>query len=630
MCGIYGRLQLDGSGIAPLHADRLAISALRHRGPDDEGIWYGSQVCLGMRRLSVIDLSTGHQPIFNEDRSVCVVYNGEIYNFQELRQELAAAGHQFTTESDTEVIVHGWEQWGEDVASRMNGMFAFALWDESRRLLWIVRDRLGIKPLYCRLEPGRRLLFASEIKSILAHPDVPRDVDEKGLFNFLAYGHAVGPDSIYRGIRKLMPGHALRLERGELREYAWWNVVPGPAVHRTDEEWRADVRTLLEDGVRRQMVADVPVGAFLSGGLDSSAVVALMQRNTTHRVRTFSLGFDYGGAYNELADARRVAAFLGTDHHELIVKPEALVESLQALIYHYDEPFGDAACFPTYLVSKLARQHVTVALTGEGGDELFGGYPRYKAERWLHRLSPLLSASGSIVTPVVGALPRLRRVKKFLDAGRITDDIRRYSTLLRVFTDDVLQEVVEPGLAEAAARYDGVAVYRRHMNDAAAAEHMNRLMYVDLKTWLADTYLEKVDKASMAVSLEARVPLLDHRLVELSFQMPSRLKLSSRFTKRIFKQAVADLLPKDTLAKRKHGFSVPTDPWFRGELSRFAYDVLLDSRTRQRGFFRADAVERLWREHQEGRQVRDSHLWLLLNFELWARRFLDSRDALAA
>jgi asparagine synthase (glutamine-hydrolysing) len=626
MCGIYGRLQLDAPAIAPVDADRFAIGALRHRGPDDEGFWYGSQVCLGMRRLSVIDLSTGHQPIFNEDRSICVVYNGEIYNFQELRQELQARGHRFATSSDTEVIVHGWEEWGEDVASHLNGMFAFALWDERRRLLWLVRDRLGIKPLYYRHEPGRRLLFASEIKAILAHPDVPRDVDDTGLFNFLAYGHAVGPDSIYRGVHKLKPGHALRLERGQVREYAWWNVVPGGAVQRTDEEWRSSVRMLLEDSIRRQMVADVPVGAFLSGGLDSSAVVALMQRNTTHRVRTFSLGFDDGGAYNELADARRVAEFLGTDHHELLVRPEQLVDSLEALIYHYDEPFGDAACFPTYLVSKLARQHVT----GEGGDELFGGYPRYKAELWLHRLSPLLAAAGIMASPAVAALPRLRRIKKFLDAGRVTDEIRRYSMLLRVFTDDLLQQVVDPSLAEAAANYDAVAVYRRHMTDAAAADHMNRLMYVDLKTWLADTYLEKVDKASMAVSLEARVPLLDHRLVEMSFQIPQRLKLSSRFTKRIFKQAVADLLPKETLEKRKHGFSVPTDPLYRGELRHFAYDVLLDHRTRQRGFFRVDAVERLWREHQEGRQVRDSHLWLLLNFELWARQFLDSRNALAA
>jgi len=630
MCGIYGRLELATAQIAPLETDLLAINTLRHRGPDDEGHWYGSQVCLGMRRLSVIDLSTGHQPIFNEDRSVCVVYNGEIYNFQEIRQELESRGHCFTTDSDTEVIVHGWEEWGESVASRLNGMFAFALWDERRRLLWLVRDRLGIKPLYYRHEPGRRLLFASEIKSILAHPDVPRDVDDKGLLNFMAYGHAVAPDTIYRGIRKLLPGHALRIDKGAVTEYAWWQAVPEAPPSRSDSVWLSQVRELLEDSVRRQMVADVPVGAFLSGGVDSSAVVSLMRKNTSHRVQTFAVGFDYGGTYNELPDARRVAEYLGTDHHEILVKPAQLLDTLQTLIYHFDEPFGDAACFPTYLVSKLAREYVTVALTGEGGDELFGGYRRYWADRWLRTLSPVLSAASRLVGPVAASLPRFRRVKKLVEAGSITDDVGRYSQLMRVFTDDLLGQVVDARLAQATASYDAVAVYRRHMADARAAEHMNRLMYVDMKTWLADTYLEKVDKTSMAVSLEARVPLLDHRLVELSLRMPERLKIGSGATKLIFKRAMADLLPKQTLEKLKHGFAVPTDPWFRGELRQFAYDVLLDPRTRQRGFFRPDVVERLWREHQNGREVRDSHLWLLLNFELWARRFLDARDAVAA
>ncbi len=355
-----------------------------------------------------------------------------------------------------------------------------------------------------------------------------------------------------------------------------------------------------------------------------------MARHTRHRVQTFAVGFEYGGTYNELPDARLVAAHLGTDHHEILVKPAQLIDVLQTLVYHFDEPFGDAACFPTYLVSKLARQHVTVALTGEGGDELFGGYRRYQADRWLRLLSPLLASSRRVLGPMAGALPRFRRLKKLVEAGSEIDDVRRYSMLMRVFTDDLLAQVVEPRLAHVAASYDAAAVYRRHMTDARGAEHMNRLMYVDLKTWLADTYLEKVDKTSMAVSLEARVPLLDHRLVELSLRMPERLKISSGISKRVFKRAVADLLPTQTLQRAKHGFAVPTDPWFRGELKQFAFDVLLDTRTRQRGFFRADTVERLWREHQNGREVRDSHLWLLLNFELWAREFLDARSAAAA
>jgi asparagine synthase (glutamine-hydrolysing) len=629
MCGIYGRVDLTGP-IAPVAADGVAIGALRHRGPDDDGRWYGAQTCLGMRRLSVIDLATGDQPVFNEDRSVSVVYNGEIYNFTELRRELEARGHRFASATDTEVIVHGWEEWGEGVAERLNGMFAFAIADERQRVVWIVRDRIGIKPLYYSHQAGRSLVFASEIKALLAHGGVGRAVDEQGLLNFLAYGHAVAPQTIYRDIVKLLPGHALRIEGGRVTVRRWWHVVPHEDRRVPEEEWVRRIRTLLDDSVQRQMIADVPVGAFLSGGVDSSAVVALMTRHTTHRVKTFAVGFDHGREYNELPDARRVAAHIGTDHHEILVRPPQLLDALQTLVYHFDEPFGDAACFPTYLVSKLAREHVTVALTGEGGDELFGGYRRYPADAWLNALAPLLSAAGGLLAPIAGTLPRLRRLKKLIDAGSVADAPARYARLLRVFTDDLLERLVEAEYARAAAAYDGATAYRRHMHDARGADHMNRLMYVDLKTWLPDTYLEKVDKTSMAVSLEARVPLLDHRLVELSLQIPASFKIRGGVTKRIFKRAVADLLPAETLAKPKHGFAVPTDPWFRGELKQFAYDVLLDPRSRQRGFFRPEVVEQLWREHQSGRHVRDSHLWLLVNFELWARRFLDARDALAA
>jgi asparagine synthase (glutamine-hydrolysing) len=388
-----------------------------------------------------------------------------------------------------------------------------------------------------------------------------------------------------------------------------------------------EVRDLLEDSVRRQMIADVPVGAFLSGGIDSSAVVALMTRNTARRVQTFAVGFDYGGAYNELADARMVAAYLGTDHHEILVRAPQLREALQTLVYHFDQPFGDAACFPTYLVSRLARQHVTVALTGEGGDELFGGYRRYAADVWLRRASPVLQLASPFLTPIVSRMPRLRRIKKLVDAGRVADDASRYATLLRVFTDDLLAQLLVDPIDEA---FDPIAHYRRHMYDARHADHANRLMYVDIKTWLPDTYLEKVDKTSMAVSLEARVPLLDHRLAELSMRIPGDLKIAGGVMKRIFKRAVADLLPPATLRKPKHGFAVPTDPWFRGELREFAFEVLFDPRTRQRGYVRADAIDRLWHDHQNGHEVRDAHLWLLMNFELWARTFLDARTVVAA
>lgn len=627
MCGIYGRLDLTGRHIEQLPADALAVRALRHRGPDDEGSWYGRRVFLGMRRLSVIDLSTGHQPIANEDGTIQVVYNGEIYNFADIRRELVAKGHRFTTHTDTEVIVHGYEQWGEAVLDRFNGMFALALWDERTDTLWIARDRLGVKPLYYYLDE-RRLIFASEIKALLAHPDLPREIDPKGLMNYLAYGHAVAPDTIYRGVRKLLPGHTLRVRGRDVAMTRWWTAKPGAPTTRSEEDCAEELRRLLEDSVRLRLIADVPVGAFLSGGLDSSAVVALMKRHTTAPVKTFSVGFDGGASFNELPDARRVAAHVGSDHHELLVQSKELVGTLQTLVYHFDEPFGDAACFPTYLVSRLARSEVTVALTGEGGDELFGGYRRYWVARWLRLLR---TVTGGLAGPMLGAslgrLPRFRRLKKLIEAAGVADETSRYASLLRVFNDEAMRALVDARLEGAAAAYDAVEVYRRHFGEAEAGGEMSRLMYVDMKTWLADTYLEKVDKTSMAVSLEARVPLLDYRIVELALTMPDRYKVAGGETKRVLRRAVRDLLPPQTMSKAKHGFAVPTDPWFRGELRSFAYDVLLDPRSRGRGYFKPQEVERLWRDHQAGREVRDGHLWVLMNFELWAREYLDQRMA---
>lgn len=626
MCGIYGRLDKTGE-IARLPADLHAVRCLTHRGPDDEGIWYGSQVFLGMRRLSVIDLATGHQPIGNEDGAIQVVYNGEIYNFKDVRRELEDHGHVFATHSDTEVIVHGYEQWGEGVLDRLNGMFAIALWDGRTNSLFIARDRLGIKPLYY-YEDARRLVFASEIKAILAHPDIRRDIEPRGMLNYFAYGHAIGADTIYRGIRKLLPGHYLRARGNAMEIRAWWNPVPGPPTTMTEAECATEVRRLLEDSVRLRLISDVPIGAFLSGGLDSSAVVAIMTRQMDRPVDTFSIGFDFGAEFNELPDARRVSAHCGSNHHEVIVQARELVGALQTLVYHFDEPFGDAAAFPTYLVSKLARQHVTVALTGEGGDELFGGYRRYPAARWLRMLRAATGGlAGPLLAPAVDALPRFRRAKKLIAALRVPDDVARYAMFLRVFTNDGLHDLMDARLEQATVAFDGLETYRRHFADAKAADELNQYMYVDTKTWLVDTYLEKVDKTSMAVSLEARVPLLDYRIVEFAMSIPSAYKVRGGVTKKVLREAVRDLLPAQTMTKPKHGFAVPTDPWFRGELRDFAYEVLLDGPSRRRGYFKAAEVERLWRDHQSGREVRDGHLWLLLNFELWARQFLDQRAA---
>lgn len=626
MCGIYGRVGFDGA-IAPSAADWAAVRCLAHRGPDDEGLWSGASAVLGMRRLAVIDLPSGHQPMSNEDGTIWLVFNGEIYNYRELRTELLGHGHQFSTNGDTEVLVHGYEQWGDGLLDRLNGMFAIALWDGRTQTFWAARDRVGVKPLYY-FEDGARLILASEIKAILAQPDVPREVSETGLLNFLAYGHSVAPQTMFRGIRKLPPGHLMRVSKGTVAIREWWDADPSTPTTLNETECIAKVRSLLEDSVRLRLIADVPVGAFLSGGLDSSAVVALMSRQMDRPVETFSIGFGGGAVFNELPDARRVAQHLGTTHHEMTVSPGELSGVLETLVYHFDEPFGDAAAFPTYLVSRLARAHVTVALTGEGGDELFGGYRRYWAARWVKMLSVITGVpGGALLTGAAGVLPRFRRIKKLVEASSARGAAAQYSSLLRVFSDDMMKSTLDARYAQVAAAYDASAMYEQLFQRARGADEANRMMYADLKTWLADTYLEKVDKTSMATSLEARVPLLDYRLVEFAMTMPSTFKIAGGETKRVLRRAVADLVPASTLKKPKHGFAVPTDPWFRGELRGFAFDVLMDPRARQRGVFRPVAVERLWRDHQSGREVRDTHLWLLMNFELWARQYLDRQDA---
>lgn len=631
MCGIYGEVAR-----APIDEERarFATDQLRHRGPDESGAWAGDGVFLGIRRLSIIDLAGGQQPIWNEDESCCIVFNGELYNFIDLRQELHAKGHVFRSRSDTEVILHAYEEWGTDCLRRFNGMFAIAIWDGPPKRLFLARDRIGEKPLYYYRD-GRRFVFASEIKAILAHPKVPRELNPRGLANFLAFGHAVAPDTIYRDIHKLLPGQYLLVQDGEVSIVEYWDVGQEAAAlsgeKPSEEEYEAHILSLMDDSVRLRMAADVPVGAFLSGGVDSSAIVALMRRHALGRVKTFSVGFPGGGgAYDELSDARVVARHLGTEHYELRVEHADLVHTLRTLVYHYDEPFGDPAGFPVYMLSRFARDHVKVVLAGDGGDELFGGYRRYAVDRFAPLYQRLPAALTRTVIPaLVERFPRLRRTKRSLQTLPIPDPARRYTSWLMLFSPAMQAELLEGGLYDAVAGYDPAGHYSQYyhrMNGQTASDHLNRLMYVDVKTWLADAYMEKVDKATMACGLEARLPLLDHRLVELAFQIPGRYKIRGRSMKRIFKRAVRDLVPAAVLRKPKHGFSVPLDPWFRGDLKRFTFEVLLDERTRRRGYFNAAFVERLWREHVDGRQVWDAHLWQLLNFELWHRIYLDGES----
>jgi asparagine synthase (glutamine-hydrolysing) len=628
MCGIFGYLS---SAPIPDPCPE-ALARIHHRGPDESGQWQDGHVFLGIRRLSIIDLAGGQQPIWNANRSCCIVYNGELYNFLDLRQELEALGHVFRTRSDTEVILHAYERWGTDCLRRFNGMFAIAIWDGRHRTLFLARDRIGEKPLYY-YHDSQRFIFASEIKAILTDRGVPRQLNLRGLTNFLTFGHAVAPETIYQNVYKLMPGHYLLTEPGSIRFRAieYWDVgqepqLPAGSVF-AEDDYAERIVSLLDDSVRRRMIADVPVGAFLSGGIDSSAVVALMKRHASGLVKTFSLGFTIGGRYNELPDARRVAEHLGTEHHELRLDHEDLVQTLRTLVYHYDEPFGDPAGFPIYWLSRCAREHVKVVLTGDGGDELFGGYPRYALDQLAPTYGRLPSALTRAWIPAILAhLPKLRHLTGVARMLAIADPARRYAAWLTHATPELQAQLLHPDVVVATTGHDPSWPFPRYywnLNGATAADHLNRLMYVDLKTLLADAYLEKTDKATMASSLEARSPLLDHRLVELAFQIPGRFKIRGRSTKRILKRALRDLLPAWILNKPKQGFSVPINHWFRSELKAFAFEVLLDGRTRRRGYFNIDTVERLWREHGAGRHRWHGHLWLLLNFELWHRLYLD-------
>lgn len=629
MCGIYGALDLAGGNRSYLYAEK-ATDLLRHRGPDDGAVWRGRQIVLGMRRLSILDLPGGMQPIWNEDHTCCIVYNGELYNFRELRQELLTFGHLFRTEGDTEVIVHAYEQWGFECLDRFNGMFAFALWDDRNQQLFLARDRMGEKPLYYYRD-HQRIVFASEIKSILADPTVARCLNPRGLSNFLAFGHAMAPETIYQDIVKLLPGHYLLAKGGKVTIRQYWDVgdepqLPANYVH-SQEHDAGHILRLLDDSVRSRMVADVPVGAFLSGGVDSSAIVALMKRHATGPVKTFSLGFNVGGAYNELSDARVVADALGTDHYELVVGHEDLIRTLQNLVYHYDEPFGDAAGLPIYLLSQFAREHVKVVLAGDGADELFGGYRRYAYDQ----LAPYYSKLPRVLTEtwipgMLDHLPRFRRIKRTLNTWPLKDPARRYAAWLALFTPEMQKELLQSAMVDDIAGHDTQEPYSRYyqaLNPSMAVDHINRLMYTDLKTLLPDAYLEKVDKAAMACSLEARLPFLDHRLVELAFQIPGQYKISGLSTKLILKRAIRELVPPSVLRKPKHGFAVPTEPWFQGQLHDFAFEILLDKRTKDRGYFNSQFIEQLWREHAEGRHLWDGQLWLLLNFELWHRMYMD-------
>lgn len=622
MCGICGVVDLKAGRPVDAGVLRRMNRALRHRGPDEEGYREAPHVGLAMCRLRVIDPAGGSQPMSNEDGSVWLVYNGEVYNFRELRRELEARGHRFRTRSDTEVVVHGYEAFGVEVVTRLRGMFAFALWDGRQQRLLLARDRLGIKPLYY-WQRGDRLAFASELKSLLKLPDFPREVDPEAVDLYLTYGYVPAPWTPFRGVRKLAPGHVLVLDQAGARVQNYWDFVPAERPSRPLRESVAELRARLQDAVRSHLVSDVPVGAFLSGGLDSSTVVALMSLAGAHPVRTFSVGFREA-RFDELPYARQVARRYGTDHRELVVEPQ-VARRLPELLSHFDEPFGDSSAIATYLVAELARQHVTVVLTGDGGDEVFCGYEwqrRHQMVRPFHRLPFALRARAPRLARLLPAGPWRQRAAGFL-ADVALDPADGYLRRMTLFDGQLRRELYSSGFRAALGGHESLAPLRMWLDALPGSDFRNRMLYADTHFYCPEDCLVKVDRMTMAWSLEARVPLLDHELVEFLASVPPQWKLRGVTSKYLLRRAVRDLLPPDLLRKRKQGFSVPVGPWLRGPLYPAARDLLLDTPARERGWLRPESVERLLEEHRSGGAEHGHRLYAVLGLEIWAREYLD-------
>ena len=618
MCGIAGIIRWDGAPVVETEL-RAMCRAMTHRGPDDEGLYVNGSVGLGMRRLSIIDIDGGHQPVTNEDRSVWVVFNGEIYNYRALRRDLERRGHVFTTESDTETIVHLYEDYGPHCVDRLRGMFAIAIWDARRRQILLARDRLGIKPLYYAEREGE-LMFASELKPILQLGRVPRELDWEAvrhLFTFLVTPPA---QSIVAGVKKLEPARlAVARDGSSLRLERYWDVDFEPARDATEPELIERLQALLKESVALHQVSDVPVGAFLSGGVDSSAVVGTMSRLSSQPVKTFSVGFA-DDTFSELEPARQVAALYGTEHHELVLEPD-IVPLVDDFAWFLDEPFGDTSAIATYMVSKLAAEHVKVVLTGDGGDEIFAGYDKYVIED-RERAYDLMPATLRRAAGAVGAvMPEGMRGRRFLRHFAL-DGARRYLDAQSIVRPDELDALFTPEAAARMAPYDPWSAQIGHLD--AGPDWMSAVQYGDLQSYLPLDVLTKVDRMTMAHSIEARPPLLDHRLVEFAATIPPHLRYRNGTTKYLFKQALRGDLPDTLIDRRKQGFAVPLARWFRGPLFGYARDVLLSPGSRERGVLNPAAVERYLQMHQRGRDL-DLQLWTMLSFELWCRRFLDGQ-----
>jgi asparagine synthase (glutamine-hydrolysing) len=627
MCGICGIYEYKDH--KPVDERILAdmLRVIEHRGPDDAGRFMDRDVALGMRRLSIIDLNGGKQPIWNEDRSIVTVFNGEIYNYQSLRQILESRGHRIATASDTEVIVHLYEDFGDECVHHLRGMFVFAVWDARKRRLLLARDRLGIKPLYYT-HRSRRLVFGSEIKAILQHPSVPVLLNTQALNNFLSLKYVPAPQTMFDGIHALPPGHVLTCDSNGITVRRYWDL--SFANHRyghvREETFAEQLESLLRECVKQHLVSDVPFGAFLSGGVDSSIIVALMSQFLNEPVKSYSVGFEGPGeGFSELPYARAVANRFKTDHHEVVIRPSHLMNLAEKVAWHLDQPLADHATLATYMVAELASHDVKMVLTGEGGDELFAGYARYAGER----LSPLFkmipASAKSIALAASSHLPGLRRQKLALHALSESGEAARFVSWFPLFDSRIKQSLLSDDMRESLNGYDADNVFAQHLSCTDATGPLNRMLYLDTKLWLPDLLLARGDKMSMAASLEARVPLLDHKLVEFAASLPQNLKVKGLVRKYLLKRVGRRWLPSEIIHRKKQGFPMPASVWFRHEARAFVRDLLSPSTLRRRGHFNPAFVAKLITQHEEGFADHSALLWGLMSVELWQRIYMDSR-----
>ena len=626
MCGIAGIVRNDGKPVDEQLLARMN-DAIRHRGPDEDGFYINGSVGLAMRRLAIIDLKSGQQPIHNQDRTSWIVFNGEIYNYLELREKLEKLGHTFYTNSDTEAIVHAYDEFGADCPKHLRGMFVFAIWNTTKQELFIARDRMGKKPLLYA-EVNGQLVFGSEFSALLVHPDISRDINPEALDYYLAFMCIPAPLTAYRAIRKLEPAHWLRWRNGNIELGCYWQPDFTKKIDIGEEEAGERTIEILRDAVKVRLMSEVPLGAFLSGGIDSSAVVALMSQESSERVKTFSIGFEEQD-FSELHHARRVAEHVGAEHHEFIVRPDA-VEVLPLLVDHYGEPYADSSAVPTYYVARETRKHVTVALNGDGGDESFAGYERYIAMGLTEKYRRIPSfVRESLIREAVNMIPTdATKKSKIKSAQRLLAVVdrpkaRRYMHWVSTFNDELKEPLYTDSFRQQTQGANATGLLETWFKRANGIGVVDTMLLTDRMTYLPNDLLVKVDIATMAVSLEARSPFLDHHVIEFAASLPQHLKLRRLTGKYLLKKVLRKLLPSENLTRRKMGFGVPIGHWFRGKMQPFLREVILSEKALGRGLFRPEAVKQLVDLHARAERDYSHQLWTLLMLELWFNRFID-------